>query len=549
MTVNIERVSAGPVPEAATQVHVPMRDGVLLAADVYTPDGLDSMPTILVRLPYDKDGDYCFMPEWAAYATSHGYAMVVQDIRGKFRSEGETRGFIHEVDDGYDTIDWIASQRWSDGSIVMLGDSYYGMTQLAAATSGHPALKAIAPRMTGTQLGGTVTYEDGSTDVEQTAMRAYAASVLVSRDMYWWPIDWSRRPLADTFEDFFAALGSRSAEYDASVAAGGSGSISIEELLAAPPVPTLFTIGWSDNCAIWSWPDVDRLRADEAWGPHVRLRLEGMDHEMNRYSRGPATSAVRRTAAQRLEVIRDAMVPTLDFFDSVLGRRSVDVPSVVFEISNGEWGSAATWPPPSSSPAVLYLGAGSPHTLGTLSSQPADEGLIEWRSDGNDLVPSVAPDQFALLADVRDLAEHSLRPDVASVETEPLAESLTLAGPIDLFADVTSSASSTDVFARLLDIDRDGRATLIARGQSRISTGDGAADVRVRMLHAGYRVHVGHRLRLHLASSDYPEFTFNPGDGSDPWTSAGPAAVSVSVAAGGDRGARLTYWRMSPAQA
>ena len=270
------------------------------------------------------------MPEWAAYATSRGYAMVVQDIRGKFRSEGETRGFIHEVHDGYDTIEWIASQRWSDGSIVMLGDSYYGMTQLAAATSGHSALKAIAPRMTGTRLGGTVRYSDGSTDVEQTAMRAYAAIVLVSRDMYSWPIDWSRRPLADTFEDFFFALGSRSAEYDAYVAAGDSGRISIEELLAAPPVPTLFTIGWWDNCAIWCWPDVDRLRASEARGPHVRLRLEGIDHELNRYSRGPATSAVRRTAAQRLEVIRDALDPSLDFFDSVLGRRSAQVPPVVF---------------------------------------------------------------------------------------------------------------------------------------------------------------------------------------------------------------------------
>ena len=138
---------------------------------------------------------------------------------------------------------------------------------------------------------------------------------------------------------------------------------------------------------------------------------------------------------------------------------------------------------------------------------------------------------------------------MASIETEPLDEPLTLSGPIDLFADVTSSASSTDVFARLLDIDLDGRATLIARGQSRISTGGDPADVRVRLLHAGYRVPIGHRLRLHLASSDYPEFTFNPGDGSDPWTSAGPSEVSVRVTAGGDRGARLTFWRMAPGQA
>ena len=74
-------------------------------------------------------------------------------MRGKFRSEGDAVLWVHEVDDGYDTIEWITTQRWSNGRVAMWGDSYYGFTQWAAVASQHPALAAISPRLTGTQLG------------------------------------------------------------------------------------------------------------------------------------------------------------------------------------------------------------------------------------------------------------------------------------------------------------------------------------------------------------------------------------------------------------
>ena len=80
------------------------------------------------------------------YVTDRGYVLVVQDVRGKFRSEGETMPFMHEVDDGYDTLEWIVAQPWSDGVVGMWGDSYYGYTQWAAVASGHPALQAPSSR-------------------------------------------------------------------------------------------------------------------------------------------------------------------------------------------------------------------------------------------------------------------------------------------------------------------------------------------------------------------------------------------------------------------
>ena len=148
MTFAYDVLGPAPLDPSADQSLVPMRDGVRLATDVYLPDGHGRVPVVLVRLPYDKCGRYTFMPALAPHFTERGYAFVVQDVRGKFRSEGETLAFTHEVEDGYDTIDWLTRQPWCDGSVGMWGDSYYGYTQWAAVASEHPALKAIVPRVT-----------------------------------------------------------------------------------------------------------------------------------------------------------------------------------------------------------------------------------------------------------------------------------------------------------------------------------------------------------------------------------------------------------------
>ena len=143
-----------PVDEHATSHLVPMADGIKLATDVYLPQGNthERLPTVLVRLPYDKSGRYTFLPAIAARLTARGFAAVVQDVRGKFRSEGDRVPFVNEAVDGARTLDWIVDQSWSDGTVGMMGDSYYGFTQWAAAATGHPALRAIVPRFTGSEF-------------------------------------------------------------------------------------------------------------------------------------------------------------------------------------------------------------------------------------------------------------------------------------------------------------------------------------------------------------------------------------------------------------
>ncbi len=110
VTLTIESLEPAEVDARATQHMVPMRDGANLAIDVYLPDGAGPWPAVLVRLPYDKNGRYCWMPFLSRFFTERGYAFLPQDVRGKFRSEGEVDAFMHEVEDGYDTIEWITQQ-------------------------------------------------------------------------------------------------------------------------------------------------------------------------------------------------------------------------------------------------------------------------------------------------------------------------------------------------------------------------------------------------------------------------------------------------------
>ena len=145
MTIELETTGPGAVDPRAEQHMVPMRDGVSLAIDVYLPEAAAPCAAVLVRLPYDKNGRYCWMPQIARHFTDRGYVFLVQDVRGKFRSGGEVNAFVHELDDGYDTLEWVTRQPWSNGAVGMWGDSYYGFTQWTAVASGHPALRAIVP--------------------------------------------------------------------------------------------------------------------------------------------------------------------------------------------------------------------------------------------------------------------------------------------------------------------------------------------------------------------------------------------------------------------
>ena len=126
-----------------------MRDGTTLYADVFRPDTSDSVPALLQRTPYDKSSPASRTGTLdAVRAAMNGYAVVIQDVRGRYASEGEFYTFMNEINDGSDTIEWLAGQPWCSGSVGMYGVSYVGATQWLAAKSGVSQLKGIAPGVT-----------------------------------------------------------------------------------------------------------------------------------------------------------------------------------------------------------------------------------------------------------------------------------------------------------------------------------------------------------------------------------------------------------------
>ena len=139
-----------------------MRDGAMLYADVYRPDGTGPFPTILQRTPYDKTSPMSALMLDPMKAARAGFALVIQDTRGRYTSGGEFYCFVDDINDGYDTVEWVASQPWSSGRVGMIGASYVGATQWLCATSQPPHLAAIAPNVTASNYHGGWTYQGGA---------------------------------------------------------------------------------------------------------------------------------------------------------------------------------------------------------------------------------------------------------------------------------------------------------------------------------------------------------------------------------------------------
>jgi putative CocE/NonD family hydrolase len=188
------------VPDCTIQrdVWVPMSDGVRLLADVYLPAGPGvegPFPTILIRMPYGKTEAYCYMPAHGKYWARRGYACVIQDVRGRWGSEGVYEPFVNEAKDGCETLDWVAAQSWCDGAIGMTGESYYGYTQWAVAASGHPNLKCIAPGDTAADIYGSWIYNGNAFCL--STMGGWAYVINGTQDYNEFLMDPWHLPLAD----------------------------------------------------------------------------------------------------------------------------------------------------------------------------------------------------------------------------------------------------------------------------------------------------------------------------------------------------------------
>ncbi|MGW0719257.1 CocE/NonD family hydrolase [Streptomyces sp. NPDC002778] len=547
MSLAVHRVTPEPVPAQARQYAVRMRDGVRLATDVYGAGQEEPAPAVLARLPYDKNSRYVFFERIAERFIAHGYVVVVQDVRGKFRSEGRTLGWTGEVDDGYDTLEWITRQPWSDGTVGMFGDSYYGFTQWSAVSSQHPALRAIVPRVTcTTNAPGTAAYDPGSGRqpvwLEGTT---YQAQVWIDNDSYEFDVDLTRRPVVAVYEEAFEAIGKRSPGFDLIVGGIPLDPYNGPHPYDARPVPVLHCVGWFDNLGTAHMRDYAELAKRPGWAAVQYLIADTIDHENYFLEDAPASPATDHLADDAaLERMLDSYTgPAIEFFDIFLkGTAPPDsLPRVRWKLGHEGWRTAARWPLPEAATIQLYLAepAASTGTVpgGTLAPRPAQTSdAVEWRYDPDDLVPSAAADTFSQLRDHVDERSTLDRDDVLVFTGIASDRPLDLAGPVHAVLHVESTAPTFDVFVRLLDLAPDGTARLILRG---CAQADAPGEVEIALGHTGYRVRPGHRLALMIAGSDFPNHLPNSGSKESPWRTTTPKASLQTLRTGSTHLSRL----------
>lgn len=534
----------GAVPSNADETRLRMRDGVRLATDVYLPTSVTNpVATVVCRLPYDKNDPENTLEQIARRFNDHGYAFVAQDTRGKGRSEGDAWPFTSETDDAYDTFDWIAEQSWSDGRIATWGASYYGFTQWAAVASKHPALIAAMPTMTTSRAQDWLwcqgVFELGF---------ATAWSGITWVDEYVYPFglqfDWTW-PLSEVLPNAFG--GRDSLAYRFMRSAGPNHPFWTTSLFPngspahAPTIPMLHSGGWWDvfnrgQVADWG------LASATSTAPQF-LVMDAVDHAFGEWTPEPgAIFSVYDYSSVEIEEFCDHLLERpLAFLDHVASGAASTEPKVRWRLTHGDWEGSAEWPPPNARPQRLFLDTrASGATLDF--DRPATASWIKWRHDPVRPVPTLGePSTMYNLCVPPDDSLLEQRDDVLVFTSNPFESHATIAGPIVADLYVSSSENRMDVVVKLIDVAPDGATRRIRDGAAQVETSPGGTHVRVDLGHTGYLIRAGHRLRIHLASSDFPRFLPYLGAGRDPWTDPPGPASTQRVCIGGSTGSSVAF--------
>lgn len=504
-------------------VPVPMRDGVRLSTNVFLPTEGTRLPTILIRTPYGKG--VRLVPNYQAFV-DHGYAVVMQDVRGRYDSEGHFEELRHEPEDGDDTLNWIARQPWSNGRIGMIGGSYLGITQWMAALRKNPHLKAIFPVVSGDDDYRDRYYSPGGAvqighRLEWMAENLRVPGYQPDFNRFVWHLPLRTADLAATgraVELYREAM--NHPEYD-----GYWRAISVREHLEEIHIPVFAAGGWYDN---YVESDLEAFAALRKFGGRNHLLIGPWPHNMSyRFDSadfGPEASVPVR----RLQ---------FEWFDYWLtGKKTplVSAPALqIFLMGANRWMEAREWPPAEARPLVFYLDSnGNANTLA--GNGRLGRGLSARLSEDSYVYDprNPAPTRGGALCcnprvfpwgplDQRPVEE---RPDVLVYSTRVLRQDLAIVGPVKVVLHAATSARDTDFTAKLVDVFPDGRARILTDGilrlryRSSLEKAELAipGEIQEITIDAGVTGNVflrGHRVRLEISSSNFPKYDRNPNTG------------------------------------
>ena len=522
----------------AGDVPVEMRDGVNLMTDIYLPSGSGPFPVILTRLPYGTKTENAFQPATGYFFAENGFAYVAQNVRGRFGSGGTFSAYIdaQEIPDAYDTIDWIVAQEWSNGIVGVMGESYHGYTALAAAASGHSAIKAISA------ANITVAREkqvlDGAYPLHGSGlwtlrMDAAANGRYQDTDQ----IDLYHLPLMTMGEAYGlrdVLWRDRVSGYLADPGARRAQSLDDYETVR---VPALHFGGWYDpftRGTIAIWEGVKLYSRDQDASEMQWLVMGPWDHESMsvHLSGGAAPTRIGRrdTGSAAVSTYGDTLLEFFTFFLKREDNGFIDVPRVqYFNIGDNDWRYGEQWPPKKSRLRSLFF-----HSEGNAGS--ADDGLLDFVPPRDEPADSYTYDPrdpmsitegsnvWSRAAGLPDRALLPERDDVLTYETRPLLNDLEITGPIAVELYASSSAPDTDFAAALVDVYPDGYSLLIQEGILRASFRDKSVDpspiepgevytLVIDLWSTSYTVSAGHKLRVEVSSSNFPRFARNLNNG------------------------------------
>ena len=524
------------------------RDGVTLRADIYRPNSPDKFPVILMRTPYDKSVGWAVAP--ALRIVARGYVLIIQDVRGRYSSEGEWYPFRHEQADGYDSVEWAASLPYSNGKVGMIGASYVGATQMLAAISTPPHLAGIAPEVTASNYHDNWTYQSGA--FEQWFNQNWTTQL--ARDTLDRLIDKNTDarvgvptlPLANYPVFNFGQLPA-DAELTASIAPYYGDWLShpdydnywkqwsIEENFSKIAVPMLQVGGWYDIFSagtLRNYMGVKAHGANEAARTGQRLLIEigghaGFGRRIGDVDFGPHALENPYT---------DVILDWYDYlFKGVHNHFATDKPVKLFVMGANEYRQEDDWPPPQARYVNYFLHSGGKAnslrgdgSLGT--SAPKSEPSDGYVYDPANPVPTMGGPlccaQELIEPGPRDQRSVENREDVLTYSTGPLREDLEVTGPVRLTLCVKSTAVDTDFTGKLVDVRPDGFAMDVAEGILRMRYRDSQQHAELMNPGQTYQISVdlwstsnvflrGHTLRLEVASSNFPRFDRNLNSGEE----------------------------------
>ncbi|MBS1956071.1 MAG: CocE/NonD family hydrolase [Cyanobacteria bacterium SZAS-4] len=535
-----------------------MRDGVTLLADIYRPVGAGSFPVLLMRTPYDKSmaqNTVFLNPAWYA---RYGYIVVVQDCRGRYASEGTWYPYDAEAADGHDSVEWAAALEGSNGSVAMYGFSYPGAIQLQTAATQPRGLKTIVPAMTASDFFENWTYEGGAYSqafiqswvmylCQDTARRAGETatqkemwqSFMTLPGAYWstplkdavlsaekhapYYLDWLKH---DTYDDYWKKN-------------------SIRNLYQQITLPVLHVGGWYDvfvSGTINNYIEMNKLAASDSSRGAQKL-VVGPWHHLP-WQQQIASCDFGNDAKNIVNLLQ------LNWLDKHMGMGSASAPVAgsgaapasasaaslqdarvsVFVLNLNEWKNLTEWPPANAKEKLFYLHSGGrANSLsgdGSLSeTAPGDEPWDAYLHDPSSPVLSQGGHSccFEDLAPMGPVSQrkNEIRNDVLVYTSDVLTENVTVMGLVKVKLFASSTAVDTDFAVMLCDVAECGRSINVVNSMVRASRRDSLTDPTLIEPDKIYEYNIdvgwtaalfekGHRIRLSVASSNFPHFGRTP---------------------------------------